>query len=114
MAKWSLWHKAKYARVVHKKVYEAIDDNVLWPCGGVVQVTFYDNMFMGLNFGFVIWTTSGKMKEESLSILSNGSMTGGHASESSAQRVCEAYERKLWLPFSIYWFNNLLFFVFEI
>ena len=35
------------------------------------------------------------MGEESLFILSNGSMTGGHVSESSTQRVCEAYERKL-------------------
>jgi len=33
--------------------------------------------------------------KESLFILSNGSMTGGHVSELSTQRVCEAYERKL-------------------
>jgi len=86
--------KAKHARVVHKEVYEAIDDDVAWPHGGVVQVAFHDNVFMGLNFGFATWVTSREVGEESLSILSNGSMTGGHVSESSAQRVCEAYERK--------------------
>jgi len=44
--------KAKHARVVHKEVYKAINDDVAWPHGGVVQVAFHDDVFMGLNFGF--------------------------------------------------------------
>ena len=86
--------KAERARVVCEEVYEAIDDDVTWPRGGVMQVAFHDDVFVGLNFGFTTWATSGEVGEESLSISSNGSMTGGHVSESSAQRVCEAYERK--------------------
>jgi len=85
--------KAKCARVVHKEVYKAIDD-VAWPREGVMQVAFHDNVFTGLNFSFTTWATSGEVGEESLSILSNGSMTSGHVSESSTQEVCEAYERK--------------------
>ena len=32
--------KAKHARIVHKEVYKAINDNVTWPRGRVMQVTF--------------------------------------------------------------------------
>ena len=77
--------KAKHARVVHKEVYEAIDDDVAWPHGGVMQVAFHNNVFAGLNFGFTTWATSGEIREESLSIFSNGSMTSGHVSESCTQ-----------------------------
>jgi len=74
--------KAEHTRVVCEEVYKAIDDDVAWPHGGVIQVAFHDNVFAGLNFGF---TTCGEIREESLSIFSNGSMTSGHVSESSTQ-----------------------------
>jgi len=70
-------------RVICKEVNKTIDDDVAWLRGGVVQVAFHDNVFMGLNLCFATWATSGKMGEESLSVFSNGSMTSGHMSESS-------------------------------
>ena len=77
--------KAEHARVVCEEVYKAIDDDVAWPHGGVMQVAFHNNVFAGLNFGFTTWATSGEIREESLSIFSNGSMTSGHVSESCTQ-----------------------------
>jgi len=55
-------------------VKKTIDDDVAQPCGGVMQVTFHDNMFTGLNLSFATWAASGKVGKESLSILSNRSM----------------------------------------
>jgi len=66
--------KAECTRVVHEEVKKTIDDDVAQPCGGVMQVTFHDNMFTGLNLSFATWAASGKVGKESLSILSNRSM----------------------------------------
>jgi len=44
--------KAKCFRVICKKVDKAIDDDVARTCGGIMSITFHDNVFSGLNFSF--------------------------------------------------------------
>jgi len=75
--------KAECTRVVYEEVDKTIDDDVVQPCGGVMQVTFHNNMLMGLNLSFITWAASGKVEKESLSIFSNESMASGYISESS-------------------------------
>ena len=62
---------------------KAVDDGVVGACRRVMEVTLYDNVFLSLNFGFTTWAASGKVREESLSIFSNGGMACGHACEVS-------------------------------
>ena len=50
-----------------------------------MQVAFHDYVFTSLNFSFTTWAVGWEIGEESLSIFSNGSMSSGHASESSTQ-----------------------------
>ena len=57
---------------------KAIDDVVAWSHGGVMSITFHDDVFSGLNFGFATRATGGEMKEESLSVFSNRGITKGH------------------------------------
>ena len=64
--------KTKGSRVIHKEMDEAVDDDVAWSCGRVIHVTFYDDVFLGLNFSFTTWATSREVGEESLSVFSNG------------------------------------------
>ena len=63
---------------------KAIDDDVAWTCGGVVSITFHDNVFLGLNFGFTTRAAGGEVGKESLSVFSNGGVASGHAGEASA------------------------------
>ena len=44
--------KAKCTWVVCEEVYEAVNDDVAWSSRGIIQVTFHDNVFTGLNFSF--------------------------------------------------------------
>lgn len=44
--------KTECTRVVCEEVDKTIDDDVAWPCRGVMQVTFHDDVFMGLNLNF--------------------------------------------------------------
>jgi len=62
---------------VDKVVY----DDIAWSCGWVMCIALHDNMFLCLDFSFTTQVADGKVREESLSILPNGSMTGSHASE---------------------------------
>jgi len=64
-------------------VDKAVDDVVAWLCRGVMSITFHDNVFSSLNFGFATRTTGGEMREESLSVFSNGGMTSSHMGEVS-------------------------------
>jgi len=64
-------------------VDEAVNDDIAWPCGGVMQVTFHDNVFMGLDFSFITWAASGEMREESLSVFSNWGISSSHMGEIS-------------------------------
>jgi len=52
-------------------------------------------MFLCLDFSFTTWAADRKMREESLSILPNGGVASGHASETGVERVGEAYRREL-------------------
>jgi len=65
-------------------VDEAVDNNVAWSSRGVVPVAFHDNVFMSLNLSFAAWAAGGEIREESLSVFSDGSMSSGHASEAGA------------------------------
>jgi len=86
--------KAECARVVHKEVDKAVYDDIAWTCGWVICIALHDDMFSCLDFSFATWTADGEVREESLSILPNGSVAGCHASETGAKQVGEAYRRK--------------------
>jgi len=73
--------KAKCFGVICKKVDKAVDDDVAWSCGGVMPITFHDDVLSSLNFGFVTGATDGEVREESLSVFSNRGMTSSHAGE---------------------------------
>ena len=77
--------KVKCTWIICKEVNKANDDDDAWSSGWIMQITFHDNVFAGLNFSFTTQAASWEMGEESLSIFSNGGMSGGHASESSTQ-----------------------------
>jgi len=53
-------------------VNKAVDDGVARTRGRVVSVTFYDNVFTGLNFSFATRAAGEEVEEESLSVFSNG------------------------------------------
>jgi len=53
-----------------------------------------NDMFSCLDFSFTAWAADGEVREESLSILSNGGVAGSHASETGAERVGVAYRRE--------------------
>jgi len=75
--------KAKCSRVVHKEVDEAVNNDVAQSCRGVIQVTFHDNVFLGLNLSFTTWAAGGEVEGESLSIFSDGGMSSSHVGETS-------------------------------
>jgi len=47
--------KTKGSRIICEEVDEAVDDDVAWSCGRVIQVTSHDNVFSSLNFSFSTW-----------------------------------------------------------
>jgi len=49
-----------------------------------MYITFHDDMFLCLNFGFTTQVADGKVRKESLLVLSNGSMASSHVSEMGA------------------------------
>jgi len=61
---------------------EAVNDDAQ-SHGGVMHVTFHDNMFLGLNLSFTTWAAGGEVGEESLSVFSSGGMSSSHAGETS-------------------------------
>ena len=63
---------------------EAVDDDVAWPRGGVMSITLHNDVFLGLDFSFTTRAAGGEVREESLSVFSNGGMASSHASEASA------------------------------
>jgi len=48
----------------------------------LIQITFHDDVFLSLNFGFAIWVAGREVGEESLSVFSNGGMTHSHVGKS--------------------------------
>jgi len=75
--------KAKCFRVICKEVDKAIDDDVAWTHGGVVSITFHNDVFLGLNFGFVTRAAGREVGKESLFVFSNRGVASGHAGEAS-------------------------------
>ena len=63
---------------------EAVDDDVAWPRRGVMSITLHNDVFSGLDFSFTTRAAGGEVREESLSVFSNGGMASSHASEVSA------------------------------
>ena len=86
--------KTECARVVRKEVDKAVYDDIAWMCGWVVCIALHNNMFSCLDFSFATWAADEEVREESLSILPNGSVAGSHMSKTGAERVGEAYRRK--------------------
>ena len=60
---------------------ETVNDDVAWSSGEIVSVIFYDNMFTSLDLSFAAWAASGEVREESLSVFSNGGMSSSHVYE---------------------------------
>ena len=79
--------------VVVEEMNKTVDNDVVWP-GGVVAGTMHDNMFPGLDFSLATWAAEVGDGKETLAILTNGSVTCGHADESGTQGVSEAYNRE--------------------
>jgi len=50
-----------------------------------MHVTFHDDVFLGLDFSFATWAAGGEVREESLSVFTDGSMSSSHTSEVSTQ-----------------------------
>jgi len=48
-----------------------------------MHVTFYDNVFLGLNLSFVTWAAGGEVGEESLFVFFNRGMSSSHVGETS-------------------------------
>ena len=86
--------KTECARVVCKEVDKAVYDDIAWTCGWVVCIALHDDMFSCLDFSFTAWAANGEVRDESLSILPNGSVASSHASETGAEQVGEAYRRE--------------------
>jgi len=53
--------KAKCFRVICKEVDKAINDDVARARGGIVSVTFHDDVFLGLNFCFATRASGGEV-----------------------------------------------------
>jgi len=64
-------------------VDKTVDNDIAWSHREVIHIAFHDNVFSGLNFGFVTQATGGEERKESLFIFFNGSMFSSHVSESS-------------------------------
>jgi len=62
---------------------KAVNDNVARLHGGVIQVTFHDNVFSCLNLSFTIWAAGREVGEESLFVFSNRDMASSYVSELS-------------------------------
>ena len=86
--------KAECARVVCKKVDKAVYDDIVWTCGWIIYIALHDNMFLCLDFSFATQVANREVREESLSILPNGSVASCYVSEMGTKRVGEAYRRK--------------------
>jgi len=86
--------KAKCFRVICKEVDKAIDDDVARTHGGIMSITFHDDVFSGLNFCLATRASGGEVEEESLSVFSDGGVAGGHVGEAGAKRVGKSYDRE--------------------
>ena len=76
--------KAECTRVVHEEVDETVNDDVARLSGGIMSVVFHDNVFMSLDLSFAAWAAGREVREESLSVFSDGGMSSSHASEAGA------------------------------
>ena len=61
-----------------------------------MHVTFHDDVFLGLDFSFATWAAGGEVREESLSVFTDGSMSSSHTSEVSTQWIGEPYKGEPW------------------
>ena len=75
---WLTIVKWKSSRIVIEEVNKTIDNNVAWSCGQTVEVTFYNNVFTGLDIGFATRATDRGVGKEFLLVLINRSMFCGH------------------------------------
>jgi len=75
--------ETKGSRVICEEMDEAVNDDVAQPHGRVMHVTFHDNVFLGLNLSFTTQAAGREVREESLSVFSNGGMSSSYASELS-------------------------------
>jgi len=67
--------KAESCRIFCKKMNGIVDDYVAWSSKWIVDVTFHDNVFMGLDSGLFTRAVGGELREESLMIFLNRSIS---------------------------------------
>ena len=77
--------KTEYTRVVCKEADKAVYNDIAWTCGLVICIALHDDMFSCSDFSFAAQAADGEVREESLSMLPNGSIAGSHASEMGAE-----------------------------
>jgi len=95
-------------------VDKAVDNNVARPSGKVIQGALYNDVFPSLKLSLAVWATERGVGEESLAILTSGSVACGHAGKTGAQCVGEAYGRKPGALFGVSGHNNMLFLVLKV
>jgi len=49
-------------------VNKAVDNNVIWPYRGVMEVVLHDDMFLSLHFSLATRTIEGGVRKEALAI----------------------------------------------
>ena len=106
--------KTEGCRIVHQGVDKAVNDDVAWSCGGVMEVVLHDDIFMCLYIHLTTQTAEGGVGEEALTILTNGGMAHGHVDEVGTQCVSEPYEREPRAAFSVGGFNSVLLFILKV
>ena len=69
---------------------KTVDDYIAWSSRWVVDIIFHNNMFMSLDSSLSARVVDGELREESLMIFSNRSMSSGHVSEVllCCQQIC--------------------------
>ena len=65
-------------RVVCWEVNKAVDDDITWSCGEVVEVILHNDMFMCLYLSLATGAAEGEVRKEALLVLANRGMACGH------------------------------------
>jgi len=82
---------------------------------GLVEGLYYgNNMFLGLEFSLATWAAEAGVGEKLLVVLANGGVACGHASESGAQSIGEAYNGKPGTSLGVHGLDDLLFLIFKV
>jgi len=65
-------------RVVCQEVNKAVDDDITWSYGEVVEVVLHNDMFMCLYLSLATGAAEEEVRKEALLVLANGGIACGH------------------------------------